>query len=107
MSPFLKISGLTLSSALVAMWSAYAVARSPADCAAEADYAARNSSPGGEVARGAVRGAAFGAIVGGRDSAGRGAAVGAVVSGARKARTKDYAYRQTYDNCMRGGRSGY
>lgn len=107
MSPFLKICWLTILSALVAMWSAHAVARSPADCAAEADYAARNSAPGGEVARGAVRGAAFGAIVGGRDSAGRGAAVGAVVSGARKAKTKDYAYRQMYDNCMRGGSPRY
>ncbi|MES2534802.1 MAG: hypothetical protein V4632_02920 [Pseudomonadota bacterium] len=102
MSPFLKICGLTFLSVLVAMPSAYAAARSPADCAAEADYAARNSSPGGEVARGAVRGAAFGAIVDGSDSAGRGAGVGVVASGARKAKTKDSAYRQIYNACMSG-----
>jgi hypothetical protein len=101
MSPFLRIYGLTFLSVLVAMPSAYGAKRSPADCAAEADYAARNSSSGGEVVRGAARGAAFGAIVGGSDSARRGAGVGMVVSGARKARNKDSIYRQTYEACMR------
>jgi hypothetical protein len=99
---FLRFYGLTFLSVLVATSSAYAAKRSAADCAAEADYAARTSSSGGEVARGAVRGAAFGAIVGGSDSARRGAGVGMVVSGARKAKTKDSVYRQTYEACMRG-----
>ena len=76
---------------------------SPADCAAEADRAARSAgSTLGGAARGAARGAVFGAVVGDRDSARRGAAIGAVAGGARRAANKDSTYRYVYDACMRG-----
>src|SRR5688572_3581272 len=82
-----------------------AYAASAADCAAEADRASRE---GGTMMRGAaggaLRGAAFGAIVGGSDSAGRGAAVGAVVGTARKGHQKNETYNQVYDSCMRSSR---
>lgn len=78
-------------------------ARSAADCAAEADYAARSrGTMVGGAARGAVRGAAFGAIVGNRKSARRGAALGAVVGGARRANDRNYIYSRVYEDCVRG-----
>lgn len=90
------------------LWSVNASAYrpSPADCAAEADRAARDSGTmmGGAV-RGAARGAVFGAIVGDRrKSTRRGAAVGALVGGVRKGARKNNVYQRVYDDCMRGYR---
>ena len=80
-------------------------AATPADCAAEADRASRegNTMMRG-AAGGAVRGGAFGAIVGDSDSARRGAAVGAVVGTARTGHQKNQTYNAVYDACMRGYR---
>jgi len=80
-------------------------AASAADCAAEADRVSRDQGTMlGGAGRGAVRGAAFGAIVGGGDSARRGAAVGAVVGTARRGAQKNDTYTQVYDGCMRRSR---
>jgi hypothetical protein len=77
-------------------------AASAADCAAEADRVSRDQGTMlGGAGRGAVRGAAFGAIVGGGNSAGRGAAVGAIVGTARTGAQKNETYNQVYDSCMR------
>jgi len=95
----LLISG----AAMLTLLPPVAHARSPADCAAQADYVARSSGTMvGGAARGAVRGAAFGAIVGDRKSARRGAALGAVVGGARRANERNYIYSRAYEDCMRG-----
>ena len=95
-----------LSLMLCSVGMAYAM--SPADCAAEADRAAREQGTVmGGAASGAVGGAVFGAIVGNKKSARRGAALGAVVGGSRNAVNKDYVYRRVYDDCMRGARYGY
>ena len=90
----------------VGLYSAPAIyAASPADCAARADRASRDQGTMlGGAGRGAVRGAAFGAIVGGGDAAGRGAALGAVVGTARRGAQKNDTYNQVYDSCMRGSR---
>ena len=78
-------------------------AASAADCAAQADRASRDQgSVLGGAGRGAVRGGAFGAIVGDSDSARRGAAIGAVAGGARRGAQKNSTYNQVYDSCMRG-----
>lgn len=77
---------------------------SEADCAARADRAARDSTGvAGGATRGAVGGAAFGAIVGDSSKATkRGAALGAVVGGASAAHHKNDVYKRVYDECMRG-----
>ena len=98
---------LTLAGVVtVGLCSAPAVyAASAADCAAQADRASRDQGTMlGGAGRGAVRGAAFGAIVGDSDSARRGAALGAVVGTARKGAQKNDTYNQVYDSCMRGSR---
>ncbi|EXJ12639.1 glycine zipper domain-containing protein [Imhoffiella purpurea] len=80
-------------------------ARSPADCAARADRAARESAGflGGAVAGGAG-GAAFGAIVSdkSRQGARRGAALGAAVGGTTSAYNREQVYKRVYDDCMAG-----
>lgn len=77
-------------------------APSAADCAAEADRAVRGSTTAmGSAGRGALRGAAFGAIVGDSSkSAGRGAALGGMMSGARQRRSNNDTYNRVYDSCM-------
>lgn len=96
---------LLLMGLMAVFFSSVASARypSPADCAAEADRASRDSGTvmGGAV-RGAARGAVFGAIVGDSKSARKGAAIGGVVSSARRANQKGEVYERVYDNCMRG-----
>ena len=78
-------------------------AASAADCAAQADRASRDQGTMlGGAGRGAVRGGAFGAIVGDSDSARRGAAIGAVAGGARRGAQKNATYNQVYDSCLRG-----
>ena len=78
-------------------------AASAADCAAQADRASRDQGTMiGGAGRGAVRGGAFGAIVGDSDSARRGAAIGAVAGGARRGAQKNATYNQVYDSCIRG-----
>lgn len=80
-------------------------AASSADCAAEADRVSRDQGTMlGGAGRGALGGAAFGAIVGGGDSARRGAALGAVVGTARRGAQKNATYNQAYDSCMRRSR---
>jgi hypothetical protein len=84
--------------------SGLAQAPSAADCQA---YASRVEMDSGNVAggmgRGAVRGAAFGAIVGdNRKAARRGAALGAVGGGLRRNAARNDAYRRAYDSCMAG-----
>ncbi|HSM39791.1 MAG TPA: hypothetical protein VK862_03510 [Afifellaceae bacterium] len=106
MPRFLLLRSVITLCVLVIGWST-AIAQprgmSPADCAAEADRAARSAGSAlGGATRGAARGAVFGAIVGGKDSARRGAAVGAVAGGARRASIKNSTYVQVYDACMRG-----
>jgi hypothetical protein len=102
------IRKLTLLGVLAISCSGYALAQrmSPADCAAEADRAARDErSVLGGAARGGTKGAVFGAIVGdSRKSAKRGAALGAIVGGARASGRKNDVYQSVYDNCMRGAR---
>ena len=62
-----------------------------------------SGSNAGGAGRGAVRGAAFGAIVGDSSkSARRGAALGAVGGGLRRSAAKNDAYRRAYDSCMAG-----
>lgn len=84
------------------VFAAHAVSAS--DCAAQADRASRDhTTVVGGAARGALGGAAMGAIVGGnRRGAGRGAAMGAVVGGAVQAGRKSNTYQSVYDQCMRG-----
>lgn len=89
------------------LWSVNASAYrpSPADCAAEADRAARdNGTVMGGATHGAVKGAVFGAIVGGGESARRGAAVGAVAGGVHRGAERNDVYERVYDDCMRGRR---
>lgn len=88
---------------LTAGTAAMAQGRSPADCAAVADRAARDQrSVMGGAARSATKGAVFGAIVGNGKSARRGAALGAVVGGTRSAARRNETYEIVYDECMRG-----
>ena len=81
-----------------------AQAASPADCQAHAERVSMNSgSVAGGMGRGAVRGAAFGAIVGDNSKAARrGAALGAIGGGLRRNAAKNDTYRQAYDSCMAG-----
>jgi uncharacterized protein YcfJ len=98
-------SGLALLVGILAVaWSAASIANqpSPADCAAEADRASRDTGSGlGGVGRGAVRGAVFGAIVGNGKSARRGAALGGLAGGVRRGAEKNNIYESVYDACMR------
>ena len=98
--------GLLTGVVIAGLWFAPVVhAATPADCAAEADRASREGKTMARgAAGGAVRGAAFGAIVGDSDSARRGAAVGAVVGTARTGNQKNQTYNAVYDACMRGYR---
>jgi hypothetical protein len=81
-----------------------AQAASPADCQAYAERVEMDSgSVAGGMGRGAVRGAAFGAIVGdNRKAARRGAAFGAIGGGLRRNAARNEVYRQAYDSCMAG-----
>ncbi|NVK40296.1 MAG: hypothetical protein HWE39_03565 [Oceanospirillaceae bacterium] len=78
-------------------------APSPADCAAEADRASRDSgSIVGGAGIGAATGAMFGVIVGdSRRSARRGAALGTVAGGVRQGVRREDVYKNVYDACMR------
>jgi uncharacterized protein YcfJ len=88
---------------LVLVLAAPVHGQSAADCAAQAERAARGStSVMGGAAVGAAGGAAVGAIVGNRRDARRGAAIGAVAGGATQAVRKNSRYNQVYDDCMRG-----
>lgn len=82
----------------------FAATPSPADCQAYAKRVEMDAgSTAGGAGRGAVRGAAFGAIVGGDSkSTGRGAALGMLVGGARNSAAQSSAYKNAYDSCMAG-----
>ena len=93
-----------LLAVLIAAWSpvSFAFEASPANCAAEADRASRESGTMlGGLGRGAARGALFGAIVGNGKSARRGAVLGAAVGGIRQGVYKNSVYENVYDACMR------
>lgn len=84
--------------------SGLAQAPSPADCQAYAQRVKMDSgSVAGGMGRGALRGAAFGAIVGdNRKAARRGAAFGAIGGGLRRNAARNEVYKQAYDSCMAG-----
>ena len=84
--------------------SGLAQAPSPANCQAYAQRVEMDSgSVGGGMGRGALRGAAFGAIVGdNRKAARRGAAFGAIGGGLRRNAARNEVYKQAYDSCMAG-----
>jgi len=78
-------------------------AQSPADCAARAERAARNTGGViGGAAAGAAGGAAIGAIVSdnSRKGARKGARIGAAVGGTTGAVRRNDTYRRVYDDCM-------
>jgi len=97
--------GLALLVGILAVaWSTAPLASqpTPADCAAEADRASRDTGSAiGGIAGGAARGAIFGAIVGDSKSARRGAALGGIVGGVRRGAEKNSVYQSVYDACMR------
>lgn len=104
MKPASKYYMVLLIGTCSIIWSSPSnAAPSPADCAAEADRAARGSgSIVGGVGVGAATGAVFGAIVGdSRKSTRRGAAIGAVAGGVHQGVNKNEVYKSVYDACMR------
>jgi len=103
-----RINGYWLMLSLVGVtalgWIPASIAApSPADCAAEADRATRDTgSVVGGAGVGAATGALFGVIVGdSRKSARRGAALGAVAGGVRQGVNRNDVYKNVYDACMR------
>lgn len=100
-----RIRPALLIGVIAITWSSVSAAYRPsaADCAAEADRAARDSGTMlGGAARGAARGAIFGAIVGDSGKATRrGAALGAFTGGVRNQARKNDVYTRVYDDCMR------
>ena len=101
--------GLACALCVVLLPAGNANAQSAAQCdryARDYSYHGPTGQIAGGAARGALGGAAIGAIAGGGKGARRGAAwgagIGAVAGGARRAADRERSYRAIYDDCMRG-----